>query len=138
MLYVYNSVTKVTCNNTNETYKSIDGRVYSMDGKTLYFAPMFTATQGETLTIAEGVETIFHGSVANDNNQSNNLNNDQTFDDENIKYRYSTIVLPSTVINIEGASLSTINKQGWTIIIAEGNTSYKVNASGKIEFITAE
>ena len=138
MLYVYNSVTKVTCNNTNETYKSIDGRVYSMDGKTLYFAPIFTATQGETLTIAEGVETIFHGSVANDNNQSNNLNNDQTFDDENIKYRYSTIVLPSTVINIEGASLSNINKQGWTIIIAEGNTSYKVNASGKIEFITAE
>ncbi len=138
MIYIYNGVTKVTCNDTNQNYKSVNGQVYSKDGKTLYFASIYTENDGETMTFAEGVETFFAGSLANDADNADNRNTANTFDDDKYLYRYDYVVIPETVSLIEDITLSAINKQSWEITIDPNNLFYKVNALGDIELLEAE
>jgi hypothetical protein len=130
-------VTTVSCNDTNQNYQSINGQIYSIDGKTLYYAPMYTGNDGETLTLVDGVETIFAGALGNDSNLENNSNSDNSIDD-NYLYRYDVVVIPNTVVSIDDITIEGINNQSWHIIIEEGNPSYIVNDSGDIEVAEAE
>lgn len=135
MIYIYSGVTKVTCKDSNPNYMSVGGAVYSKDGKTLYYAPMYyNEGESDVLTIQDGVTTIFAGALACDSNLTNN-NADNRNPDGYIKNRFSKIIIPSSVINISEITLQSINTQNWTIEVDSGNTSYKVNESGKLEAI---
>lgn len=135
MIYVFTGITKVTCNETNPNYKSINGAVYSKDGKTLYFASvLYNEGESGVLTIADGVTTIFAGAIANDANRLNN-NADDRNPEGYIKNRCNKIIIPASVTSIADITLTNINAQDWTIEVDSGNTSYKVNESGKLEAI---
>ena len=138
MIYIFNCVTTVSCNATNQNYQSINGQIYSIDGKTLYYAPMYTGNDGETLTLDDGVETIFAGALGNDSNLENNSNSNNSIDDDNYLYRYDVVVIPNTVVYIDDITIGGINNQSWHIIIEEGNPVYIVNGSGDIEVAEAE
>lgn len=136
MIYVFTGITKVTCNETNPNYKSINGAVYSKDGKTLYFASvLYNEGESGVLTIADGVTTIFAGAIANDTNRLNN-NADNRNPDGYIKNRVTKIIIPASVTNIADITFTNINAQDWTIEVDSENTAYKVNESGKLEKIT--
>ena len=132
MLYTFNGVVKVTCNDTNPNYKSVNGQVYSKDGKILYFTSIFTENDGETLTFEDGVETIFKGAIAGDTNQNNNQNSENMKHPENFLYRYTNIVIPASVKNIDSTMIVSINDHRWNISVDPGNTVFEVNASGKL------
>lgn len=52
---------KITINEANEVYKSIDGAVYSADGKTLYYVP----AQVTSFVVADGTVKIASKAIAN-------------------------------------------------------------------------
>lgn len=137
MIYLFSGVTKVTCNNTNQNYKSVNGQVYSKDGKVLYYAPMYSDLDNQTMTFAEGVETFFAGALGSLADYTNNSNSDNILDDDKFVYRYDYVIIPSTVYFIDEITLGAINYMGWEITIDSENLFYTVNASGDIEILEA-
>lgn len=121
MMYVFNTVEKISVKETNPNYTSIDGAIYSKDLKTLYYQCMVTAEEGKTLTIREGVETIFFGAIST-SNAKNNASDSQYI---STLYAYSEVVIPASVKNIPAATVEHLNQGKWKISVAEGNTAFK-------------
>ena len=121
MMYVFNTVEKISVKETNPNYTSIDGAIYSKDLKTLYYQCMVTAEEGKTLTIREGVETIFFGAIST-SNATNNASDSQYI---STLYAYSEVVIPASVKNIPAATVEYLNQGKWKISVAEGNTAFK-------------
>ncbi len=130
MIYVYCGVSKVTVKATNPNYKNIGKGIYSKDGKTLYWYPMYSTQENDTITIAEGTETIFAGALVADSKRTTNEQADY-FPGVNKLYGFKNLVIPASVKSIDPITLSSINCQGWTITVAEGNTVYEV-VDGKL------
>ena len=82
---------------------------------------MVTAEEGKTLTIREGVETIFFGAFST--SRSNNSNSDTPY--MSPLYGYAEVVIPASVKNIPAATVEYLNQGKWKISVAEGNTAFK-------------
>jgi hypothetical protein len=59
-LYNYTGVNKVLVKETNHNYKSVDGALYSKDGKTLWYCPVKI---GAEFKVAEGTERMERGAI---------------------------------------------------------------------------
>ena len=59
-LYNYTGVTKVLVKETNPNYKSVDGALYSKDGKSLWYCPVKI---GSEFKVAEGTERMESGAI---------------------------------------------------------------------------
>ena len=121
MMYIFNTVEQINVKETNPNYVSIDGAIYSKDLKTLYYQCMVTAEEGKTLTIREGVETIFFGAFST--SRANNVNSDTPY--MSPLYGYAEVVIPASVKNIPAAAVEYLNQGKWKIAVAEGNTAFK-------------
>ncbi len=56
------SLSEINVSSASKTYKSVDGIVYSADGKTLLYCPM---TLGGAITVPTGVQTVSPGAFIN-------------------------------------------------------------------------
>ena len=56
--YGCTSLSEINISSANKTYKSVDGIIYSYDGKTLLYAPL---TKSGSVKVSEGVQTISPG-----------------------------------------------------------------------------
>ncbi len=136
MIYVFCGVSEVEVKDTHPLYKNIGKGIYSKDGKTLYWHPLYSTQENDTITIAEGTEIIFAGALGNELNRKSNVAGEY-FPDVNRLYAFKELVIPSSVTFIDEVSLVGINAQTWNISLVE-NTVYKVENGDIVTIAAAE
>ena len=109
-LYKFTTVEEIAVKSTNQKYKTIDGILYSKDGKELWYIPI---KKEGTITIPEGVETIKNGGL------------DAPYHNANI-----SVIIPNTVTTIEPNTAAYINSIGPSRVIFEEEGSYYFNSNG--------
>ena len=106
----------MTCKEDNPNYKSIDGLVYSKDGKSLWY--LSYAKRGN-VSIAQGTERIEHGAI---------FSGDTSI-------ATTSLTIPASVTFIDDDCLKLLNnhymKSKCTVTIDSANTTYKI-ANNKI------
>ena len=112
-MYIYNNCREVLTKETNPSYKSIDGTVYSKDGTELWYVP----TMHGEVTVADGCTTIKNGAFFCSGSP--------------VYTKWGTVTIPASVTEIEENSLVYLNKSRATIIVDEDNPVYTVT-NGKI------
>ncbi|MBE6157604.1 MAG: leucine-rich repeat domain-containing protein [Firmicutes bacterium] len=111
-LYIYTAVEEISVKETNPNYKTIDGILYSKDGKELWYIP--TKKSG-TITIADGVETLRGGSL------------------DSVKYNTNiTVIIPKTVVNVDESTVSFMNDVGPTRILFEEGSRLYFTSNGRL------
>ena len=108
-IYRYTSINEIAVKSTNTRYKTVDGCLYSKDGKTLWYIP--TDKTG-TVNIEEGTTTIKDGAF--------------TYGDTNL---YS-VHIPSSVTEISEQSIESLNAMINKVTIDSG-CSYTIS-NGKV------
>ena len=115
-LYHNNKIVNVLTNDSNPNYKSIDGIVYSKNGKSLWYVP--THKTG-TITVADGTERIEMGAF-----YVESASNPEA---------YTGITIPATVNYIDEYCLKAINlKMAKNITVDADNPNYKLDDNGKL------
>ncbi len=107
-MYIYNNCESVLVKDTNPNYKSVDGIVYSKDGKELWYVP----TMHASVTIADGCTTIKNGAFFCSGSSSYT--------------KWGTVTIPASVTKIEENSLKYLNSSGATLVVDAENTVYTV------------
>ena len=122
-LYTHTSLTSIQVKADNERYTSIDGCLYSKDGKTLYYVPV---AKSGALSIADGTETIMFGAF---------IGLDKADEHPNLNHGLSlftnltSIYIPDSVSTVYNVTLTRLNiflKAGGSLAIAEGNPAIAV------------
>lgn len=115
-IYIWHTLQNVTCKEDNPNYKSIDGLVYSKDGKSLWY--LSYAKRGN-VSIAQGTERIEHGAI---------FSGDTSI-------ATTSLTIPASVTFIDDDCLKLLNnhymKSKCTVTIDSANTTYKI-ANNKI------
>lgn len=110
-IYVWHTLQNVTCKEDNPNYKSIEGLVYSKDGKSLWY--LSYAKKGN-VSIAEGTERIEHGAIFS----------------EDTSIATTSLTIPASVTFIDDDCLKLLNnhymKSKCTVTIDSANTTYKI------------
>lgn len=112
-IYTWHTLQNVTCKEDNPNYKSINGMVYSKDGKSLWY--LSDCKTGD-IVIAEGTERIEHGALYTQNKS---------------RIKATSLTIPSSVVYIDSACLNYLNNcyiaSGvCTVNIDSANTSYGI------------
>jgi hypothetical protein len=117
-LYVYNSVSAVTVKPSNTRYKSVDGILYSLDGKSLWYVP--TKYSGE-VNISDSCETMEKGSiyVANKGNT-----------------KWTKVNIPSSVMTINSNTAEFLNSYFVGYMDISDSIYYKLDTEGKLAEIS--
>jgi hypothetical protein len=116
-LYVYNSVSAVTVKPSNTRYKSIDGMLYSLDGKSLWYIP--TKYSGD-VNISDSCEVMEKGSIYVANKANTN---------------WKTVNIPSSVTEIDSSTAEFLNKCFKGYMYVGASIYYSLNSSGELEEI---
>ena len=112
-MYIYNNCAEVLTKETNPNYKSIDGIVYSKDGRELWYVP----TMHGAVTVADGCTTIKNGAF---------------FCSGSATYtKWGTVTIPASVTVIEENALKHLNGSGATLVVDSENKVYTVS-NGKV------
>ena len=115
-LYYYSGIEKILVKDTNPNYISINGALYSKDGKTLWYCPI---KGGSSYTVESGTERIETGAIYGIKDQA----------------LISSFKIPASVSYIAPETLSTINTLfSGKISVDKNNTSYSV-VDGKLKAV---
>lgn len=112
-IYCWHSLQNVTCKEDNPNYKSINGMVYSKDGKSLWY--LSDCKTGD-IVIAEGTERIEHGALFTQNKS---------------RIKATSLTIPASVTYIDSACLNYLNNYYiasgvCTVNIDSANTTYGI------------
>lgn len=112
-IYTWHTLQNVTCKEDNPNYKSINGMVYSKDGKSLWY--LSDCKTGD-IAIAEGTERIEHGALYTQNKS---------------RIKATSLTIPASVTYIDSACLNYLNNYYiasgvCTVNIDSANTTYGI------------
>lgn len=112
-IYTWHTLQNVTCKEDNPNYKSINGLVYSKDGKSLWY---LSDCKTGAITIADGTERIEHGAL---------------FVQSKTRIKATSLYIPASVTYIDTECVKELNNYYipsgvCTVTIDSANTSYVI------------